>query len=66
MKVTHTVICIKDDTHKLPVVFDVEPDTAFETSRSTELCPFCGTAVEVTIKGKIENEAVIRSLGFDE
>ena len=65
MKVTNIVVCSLNPAHKFPVVYEVEPHSEFETSFSTEFCPFCGASVQVTIRGKIENEELIRKLEFD-
>lgn len=66
MKKTYTVICTKNKKHKFPVVYEIEAGTEQQGSHPTEMCPFCGTLVEVTIQGKLDNRTVVRRMGFDQ
>ena len=66
MKKAYTVICSKNKEHRFPVVYEIEENTGDVISRPTERCPFCGALVEVTVKGKIENDTIIRRLGFEQ
>jgi len=66
-KITYSVICPFDPTHKFPVVVDeVEDKKKRANDTLEEYCPFCEKFVRVTIEKKLKPDAnTLRRFGFD-
>lgn len=65
-KVTYSVICPFDPTHKFPVVVEGE-DKKKARDTLEEYCPFCEKFVRVTIEKKLKPDAdTLRRFGFEQ
>ncbi len=66
-KVTYTVICPFDKSHKFPATYEIEDEATGVPSAIEEYCPFCDKYVRVQIDQRLRpDQEVLRRFGFSD